>query len=149
MFRGKPPMEFQPLHSRYTIALWARTSFKPPRPWLTPKNSPSTISKRTPNSKCSPLCRTASADPYRIFAKVNYSANRCLIIWNSSTFNLVSIAGKTLDGPPSGPPTDIRVGVINNTAAFVRWSPPSPAMLNGELTGYKVSLFARRDSSVC
>lgn len=47
--------------------------------------------------------------------------------------------GKTLDGPPSGPPTDIRVGVINTTAAFVRWSPPPVAMLNGELTGYKVS----------
>lgn len=43
-----------------------------------------------------------------------------------------------MDGPPSSPPTDIRVGVINNTAAFVRWSPPPIAMLNGELTGYKV-----------
>lgn len=47
-------------------------------------------------------------------------------------------AGKTMDGPPSSPPTDIRVGVINTTAAFVRWSPPPTAMLNGELTGYKV-----------
>lgn len=48
--------------------------------------------------------------------------------------------GKTLDGPPSLPPTDVRVGVINNTAAYVRWSPPPLNMLNGELTGYKVIL---------
>lgn len=45
-----------------------------------------------------------------------------------------------MDGPPSSPPTDIRVGVINTTAAFVRWSPPPAAMLNGELTGYKVNI---------
>ncbi|XP_065083087.1 roundabout homolog 2-like isoform X1 [Ochlerotatus camptorhynchus] len=48
--------------------------------------------------------------------------------------------GKTLDGPPSAPPTDVRVGVINTTAAFVRWSPPPVHMLNGELTGYKIGL---------
>lgn len=46
--------------------------------------------------------------------------------------------GRTLDGPPSAPPTDVRVGVINTTAAFVRWSPPPTHLLNGELTGYKV-----------
>lgn len=46
--------------------------------------------------------------------------------------------GKTLDGPPSWPPTDVRVGVINNTAAYVRWSSPPSEMLNGVLTGYKV-----------
>lgn len=48
--------------------------------------------------------------------------------------------GKTLDGPPSAPPTDVRVGVINNTAAYVRWSPPPSHLLNGELTGYKVHI---------
>lgn len=48
--------------------------------------------------------------------------------------------GKTLDGPPTSPPTDVRVGVINNTAAYVRWSPPPVILLNGELTGYKVCL---------
>lgn len=53
-------------------------------------------------------------------------------------FHVEIYIGKTLDGPPASPPTDIRVGVINNTAAFVRWSPPPLAMLNGELTGYKV-----------
>lgn len=46
--------------------------------------------------------------------------------------------GKTMDGPPTAPPTDVRVGVINNTAAYVRWSPPPSHLLNGELTGYKV-----------
>lgn len=48
--------------------------------------------------------------------------------------------GKTMDGPPTAPPTDVRVGVINNTAAYVRWQPPPTDMLNGKLTGYKVSL---------
>lgn len=52
--------------------------------------------------------------------------------------NCTLFLGKTLDGPPSSPPTDIRVGVINMTAAFVRWSPPPLEMLNGELNGYKV-----------
>lgn len=49
--------------------------------------------------------------------------------------------GMTMDGPPTAPPTDVRVGVINNTAAYVRWSPPPSHLLNGELTGYKVSFF--------
>ncbi|XP_055853853.1 roundabout homolog 3-like [Episyrphus balteatus] len=48
--------------------------------------------------------------------------------------------GKTLDGPPSAPPTDVRVGVINNTAAYVRWSPPPTHLINGELTGYKIQI---------
>lgn len=53
---------------------------------------------------------------------------------------VIIFAGKTLDGPPSSPPIDVRVGVINNTAAWVRWSKPPVAMMNGELTGYIVSL---------
>lgn len=48
--------------------------------------------------------------------------------------------GKTMDGAPSAPPSDVRVGVINTTAAYVRWSPPPTHLLNGELTGYKASL---------
>lgn len=46
--------------------------------------------------------------------------------------------GKTMDGPPTAPPKDVHTGVINNTTAFVKWSPPPMEMLNGELTGYKV-----------
>lgn len=46
---------------------------------------------------------------------------------------------KTMPSAPSAPPTDIKVGIINTTAAFVRWSPPPAHLLNGELTGYKVS----------
>lgn len=45
---------------------------------------------------------------------------------------------KTMPSAPSAPPTDIKVGIINTTAAFVRWSPPPADLLNGELTGYKV-----------
>lgn len=45
---------------------------------------------------------------------------------------------RTMPSAPSAPPTDVRVGIINTTAAFVRWSPPPSHLLNGELTGYKV-----------
>ncbi|GAB0099022.1 hypothetical protein DMENIID0001_148420 [Sergentomyia squamirostris] len=48
--------------------------------------------------------------------------------------------GITLDGAPSAPPTDVRVGVINTTAAYVRWSPPPLHLLNGELTGYNIQI---------
>ncbi|XP_037909107.1 roundabout homolog 1-like [Hermetia illucens] len=47
---------------------------------------------------------------------------------------------KTKDGPPSAPPVDVQVGVINNTAAYVRWSPPPTHLLNGALTGYKIQI---------
>lgn len=46
--------------------------------------------------------------------------------------------GKTIDGPPTAPPKDVHAGIINNTTAFVKWSPPPSDMLNGVLTGYKV-----------
>lgn len=39
---------------------------------------------------------------------------------------------------PSGPPVDVRVGLINSTAAYVRWQPPATHELNGDLVGYKV-----------
>lgn len=48
---------------------------------------------------------------------------------------------RTMPSAPSAPPTDIKVGIINTTAAFVRWSPPPSHLLNGELTGYKVQFF--------
>ena len=67
---------------------------------------------------------------YEIFASVPHGLS-------GSVSNIRK--GKTMDGPPSAPPTDVRVGVINNTAAYVRWSPPPTNMLNGELTGYKVT----------
>lgn len=66
---------------------------------------------------------------YEIFATVPQGLNG--IISN------MRIA-KTQDGPPSAPPSDVRVGVINNTAAFVRWQPPPIHLMNGELIGYKV-----------
>ncbi|XP_058065416.1 protein sax-3-like [Anopheles bellator] len=56
--------------------------------------------------------------------------------------------GKTLDGPPTAPPTDVRVGVINTTAAFVRWSPPPVHLLNGELTGYKIQIKSNATNKV-
>ncbi|XP_001849919.2 roundabout homolog 2 [Culex quinquefasciatus] len=56
--------------------------------------------------------------------------------------------GKTLDGAPSAAPTDVRVGVINTTAAFVRWSPPPTHLLNGELTGYKIQIKSNATNKV-
>uniref|UniRef100_A0AAG5DL88 Roundabout n=1 Tax=Anopheles atroparvus TaxID=41427 RepID=A0AAG5DL88_ANOAO len=56
--------------------------------------------------------------------------------------------GRTLDGPPSAPPTEVRVGVINTTAAFVRWSPPPTHLLNGELTGYKIQIKSNATNKV-
>ncbi|XP_055589281.1 roundabout homolog 2-like [Uranotaenia lowii] len=56
--------------------------------------------------------------------------------------------GRTLDGPPSAPPTEVRVGVINTTAAFVRWSPPPVNLLNGELTGYKIQIKSNTTNKV-
>lgn len=50
--------------------------------------------------------------------------------------------GKTIDGPPNAPPTDVRIGVINSTAAYVRWASPPNEQLNGVLIGYKVNRFA-------
>lgn len=54
--------------------------------------------------------------------------------------------GKTLDGPPDLPPVDVRIGIINTTAAYVRWSPPPINSLNGKLSGYKVRYFSLIDS---
>ncbi|XP_053679217.1 receptor-type tyrosine-protein phosphatase S-like [Anopheles nili] len=56
--------------------------------------------------------------------------------------------GRTLDGAPTAPPIDVRVGVINTTAAFVRWSPPPVHMLNGELTGYKIQIKSNATNKV-
>ena len=40
---------------------------------------------------------------------------------------------------PSAPPTNIQVGLLNLTSAFVRWTPPPQEEHNGLLVGYKVN----------
>ncbi|XP_066991291.2 roundabout homolog 2 [Anabrus simplex] len=51
-----------------------------------------------------------------------------------------SKTGQTLEDVPSAPPDNIQVGMINATAAFVRWSPPPPQHHNGVLQGYKIQV---------
>ncbi|XP_068086117.1 protein sax-3 [Anabrus simplex] len=51
-----------------------------------------------------------------------------------------SKTGQTLEDVPSAPPDNIQVGMINATAAFVRWSPPPPQHHNGVLLGYKIQV---------
>ncbi|GLG97679.1 Hemolin [Gryllus bimaculatus] len=47
---------------------------------------------------------------------------------------------QTLEDVPSAPPDNIQVGMINTTAAYVKWSSPPPAHHNGVLLGYKIQV---------
>uniref|UniRef100_A0A8C1SQR7 Neogenin 1 n=1 Tax=Cyprinus carpio TaxID=7962 RepID=A0A8C1SQR7_CYPCA len=45
---------------------------------------------------------------------------------------------RTLSDVPSAPPQNLTLEVLNSTSIMVRWQPPPPGTLNGELTGYKL-----------
>ncbi|XP_051976002.1 neogenin [Xyrauchen texanus] len=45
---------------------------------------------------------------------------------------------RTLSDVPSAPPQNLTLEVLNSTSIMVRWQPPSPGTLNGELTVYKL-----------
>ncbi|XP_059392497.1 neogenin isoform X3 [Carassius carassius] len=45
---------------------------------------------------------------------------------------------RTLSDVPSAPPLNLTLEVLNSTSIMVRWQPPPPGTLNGELTGYKL-----------
>ncbi|XP_046384505.1 roundabout homolog 2-like isoform X2 [Ischnura elegans] len=47
---------------------------------------------------------------------------------------------RTLEDVPSAPPENVQVGMLNSSAAFVRWSPPPPQHHNGILAGYKIQV---------
>ncbi|XP_060534576.1 roundabout homolog 2-like [Cylas formicarius] len=47
---------------------------------------------------------------------------------------------QTLEDVPSAPPDSISAGVFNDTAGWVRWSPPPPQHCNGVIIGYKVQI---------
>ncbi|KAH1005350.1 hypothetical protein HUJ04_006351 [Dendroctonus ponderosae] len=47
---------------------------------------------------------------------------------------------QTLEDVPSAPPDTITAGFFNNTAGWVRWSPPPPQHCNGIITGYKIQI---------
>ncbi|XP_052453323.1 neogenin isoform X6 [Carassius gibelio] len=48
------------------------------------------------------------------------------------------IVVRTLSDVPSAPPQNLTLEVLNSTSIMVRWQPPPPGTLNGELTGYKL-----------
>lgn len=41
---------------------------------------------------------------------------------------------------PSAPPDNVKTGMLNLTAGWVRWSPPPPQHHNGILLGYKIQV---------
>lgn len=45
---------------------------------------------------------------------------------------------KTKESVPEDPPSNVRIEVINSTAIFVKWKPPSPQHINGINQGYKI-----------
>ncbi|XP_069684562.1 roundabout homolog 2 isoform X2 [Periplaneta americana] len=47
---------------------------------------------------------------------------------------------QTAEDVPSAPPDNVQVGMLNATAAYVRWSPPPPQHHNGILLGYKIQV---------
>ncbi|RZC39870.1 roundabout -like 2 [Asbolus verrucosus] len=47
---------------------------------------------------------------------------------------------QTLEDVPSAPPDSITAGVFNDTAGWVRWSPPPPQHHNGLIIGYKIQI---------
>ncbi|XP_067293294.1 neogenin isoform X3 [Pseudorasbora parva] len=48
------------------------------------------------------------------------------------------VSVRTLSDVPSAPPQNLTLEVLNSTSIMVRWQPPPPGTLNGELTGYKL-----------
>lgn len=51
-----------------------------------------------------------------------------------------SRVAQTLEDVPSAPPDSITAGVFNNSAGWVRWSPPPPQHHNGIIIGYKIQM---------
>lgn len=47
---------------------------------------------------------------------------------------------QTLEDVPSAPPETVTAGVFNDTAGWVRWSPPPPQHCNGIIIGYKIQI---------
>ncbi|PSN32273.1 hypothetical protein C0J52_24864 [Blattella germanica] len=55
---------------------------------------------------------------------------------------------QTAEDVPSAPPDNVQVGMLNNTAAWVRWSPPPPQHHNGILLGYKIQIKGSNSSRI-
>ncbi|XP_055622684.1 uncharacterized protein LOC129766199 [Toxorhynchites rutilus septentrionalis] len=49
---------------------------------------------------------------------------------------------QTMEDLPSAAPINIQTGMLNVTAGWVRWSPPTKDQLNGVLQGYKIQVKA-------
>lgn len=50
---------------------------------------------------------------------------------------------KTKESAPEEPPSDIYATVLNSTAVFIVWRPPSPQQINGINQGYKIQAWQR------
>ncbi|XP_065332299.1 roundabout homolog 2-like isoform X2 [Cloeon dipterum] len=55
---------------------------------------------------------------------------------------------QTTEDLPSAAPENVLVGMINNTSAFVKWSPPPPQHHKGILQGYKIQVKSANSSRV-
>ncbi|XP_050311425.1 roundabout homolog 2-like [Anthonomus grandis grandis] len=47
---------------------------------------------------------------------------------------------RTLEDVPTEPPTHMEALLLNSTAVKLKWKPPAPSALNGDLEGYKLEL---------
>ncbi|XKL67555.1 hypothetical protein PGB90_003046 [Kerria lacca] len=59
-----------------------------------------------------------------------------------------SMAIQTLHDVPSASPENIHIETLNESSAFVRWSPPPPQHFNGKLLGYKIKVTSYNDSKL-
>uniref|UniRef100_A0A1S4H8Q1 Uncharacterized protein n=1 Tax=Anopheles gambiae TaxID=7165 RepID=A0A1S4H8Q1_ANOGA len=123
--------------SRMQLRMYYRVATKPVDYYL--YNSTFSSVLTTSNLKELTLTGLRPYSEYEIFASIPEGLD-------GSVSNIRR--GRTLDGPPTAPPVDVRVGVINTTAAFVRWSPPPVHLLNGELTGYKIQIKSNATNKV-
>lgn len=55
----------------------------------------------------------------------------------TAIFLFLSLCARSCSAP-SAAPEQVQAGMVNATAAFVRWSAPPPQHVNGALLGYKV-----------
>eukprot|EP00050_Salpingoeca_kvevrii_P004780 m.260809 g.260809 ORF g.260809 m.260809 type:complete len:2240 (-) comp11043_c0_seq3:122-6841(-) len=57
------------------------------------------------------------------------------------------VAARTGEAAPSGPPLDVTASTINSTAIRCSWAPPEPAMRNGIVVQYAVSVRAATETT--
>lgn len=51
-----------------------------------------------------------------------------------------SRVSQTLEDVPTAPPDSVTTGVFNDTAGWIRWTPPPPQHHNGQIIGYRIQI---------